>query len=120
MNVARPVLIVTVAIAVYLAPGPARALTGNSTQSAGSLYKDRTQPTEARVRDLVARMTVTEKFWQLFMLPGDLDDPGHDYSNGAFGLQIRTRSGTAAAHAMPAAAARCALSVRTGCGETSD
>jgi beta-glucosidase len=62
-------------------------------------YKDPARPVEERVRDLISRMTVPEKFWQLFMLPGDLDDPAHDYSNGAFGLQIRTRAGTARAHA---------------------
>ena len=33
-------------------------------------------------------MTLEEKFWQLFMIPGDLDDPSHDYSHGVFGLQI--------------------------------
>ena len=62
-------------------------------------YTDATQPIDARVGDLVGRMTITEKFWQLFMLPGDLDDPSHDYSNGAFGLQIRRGADTAGAHA---------------------
>jgi beta-glucosidase len=33
-------------------------------------------------------MTREEKFWQLFMIPGDLDDASHDYSHGIFGLQI--------------------------------
>jgi beta-glucosidase len=33
-------------------------------------------------------MTLEEKFWQLYMSPGSLDDPSHDYSHGAFGLQI--------------------------------
>ncbi len=33
-------------------------------------------------------MTLEEKFWQLFMIPGDLDDSTHDYSHGVFGLQI--------------------------------
>jgi beta-glucosidase len=42
-------------------------------------------------------MTPDEKFWQLFMIPGDLDDPAHDYSNGVFGLQIRSAD-TARAH----------------------
>ena len=41
-----------------------------------------------RVRDLLGRMTLEEKFWQLFMIPGDLDDPSHDYSKAVFGLQI--------------------------------
>jgi hypothetical protein len=34
-------------------------------------------------------MTLEEKFWQLFMIPGDLDTPANDYSHGIFGLQIR-------------------------------
>jgi hexosaminidase len=61
-------------------------------------YKDPSRPTDERVRDLLARMTMEEKFWQLFMIPGDLDDPSHDYSHGAFGLQIRKGS-TAREHA---------------------
>jgi beta-glucosidase len=56
-------------------------------------YKNASLPIADRVRDLVGRMTLEEKFWQMFMIPGDLDDPAHDYSNGAFGLQI---SGTSA------------------------
>ena len=63
------------------------------------IYKDSTRPVEERVRDLVGRMTLEEKFWQLFMMPGDLDDPAHDYSNGVFGLQIRTKAADARAHA---------------------
>jgi beta-glucosidase len=41
-----------------------------------------------RVRELLARMTVEEKFWQLYMIPGKLDDG--DYSKGIFGLQTRS------------------------------
>jgi beta-glucosidase len=50
-------------------------------------------------------MTLEEKFWQLFMIPGDLDDPSHDYSKGVFGLQVSVarESGAGAA---PAGAAR--------------
>jgi beta-glucosidase len=33
-------------------------------------------------------MTLEEKFWQLFMVPGDLDNPSQDWSHGSFGLQI--------------------------------
>jgi beta-glucosidase len=43
---------------------------------------------QSRVDSLIARMSIEEKFWQLYMTPGSLDDPAHDYSNGAFGLQI--------------------------------
>ena len=51
-------------------------------------YRDPRVATGDRVRDLLGRMTLEEKFWQLFMIPGDLDNPANDYSNGVFGLQI--------------------------------
>jgi len=74
-------------IALGLLTGPtARA------QSAGApgpiVYKDSTAPISARVRDLLGRMTLEEKFWQTFMIPGDLTDPSQDYSHGVFGLQV--------------------------------
>ena len=53
-------------------------------------YRNPQLPIAERVADLLARMTLEEKFWQLFMLPGSLDDPAHDYSKGVFGLQIST------------------------------
>jgi beta-glucosidase len=66
-------------------------------------YRDARLPTADRVRDLSGRMTRAEKFWQLFMIPGDLDDPSHDYSHGIFGLQISpadsTRGNAARRHA---------------------
>ncbi|ULT45948.1 hypothetical protein KRR40_23745 [Niabella defluvii] len=57
------------------------------------LYKDATQPVEKRVADLLVRMTPEEKFWQLFMIPGDLDDarPGQ-YKNGLFGFQVSAKA----------------------------
>jgi beta-glucosidase len=68
-------------------------------QSAERLpYRDARLPVAERVKDLLGRMTLEEKFWQLFMIPGDLDDPAHDYSNGVFGLQIRNAD-TARSHA---------------------
>lgn len=53
------------------------------------IYKDNTQPIVARVADLLKRMTPEEKFWQLFMIPGDLNNasPGQ-YKNGLFGFQV--------------------------------
>lgn len=55
-------------------------------------YRDARLATDVRVKDLLGRMTLEEKFWQLFMIPGDLDDPSHDYSHGVFGLQISPAS----------------------------
>ena len=54
-----------------------------------SLYKDPKQSIEARVQDLLKRMTPEEKFWQCFMIPGDLDNVHKgQYSHGIFGLQV--------------------------------
>ncbi|WP_294321002.1 glycoside hydrolase family 3 N-terminal domain-containing protein [uncultured Chryseobacterium sp.] len=53
------------------------------------LYKDPKQPVEARVQDLLKRMTPEEKFWQCFMIPGDLAEiPKGQYAHGIFGLQV--------------------------------
>ena len=53
-------------------------------------WRDARLPVEERVQALIGRMTLEEKFWQLFMIPGDLDEPAHDWSTGVFGLQIGT------------------------------
>ena len=84
-------------------------LTGSAAaiQAPPPRYRDATLPVEERVRDLLARMTLEEKFWQLFMIPGDLDTPGNDYSHGIFGLQISTGTQSASgATSDPGAAAR--------------
>jgi beta-glucosidase len=55
----------------------------------GLPYKNKALPADARVKDLLSRMTPEEKFWQLFMLPGDLDKADTaQYKNGLFGLQV--------------------------------
>ncbi|HET7111886.1 MAG TPA: glycoside hydrolase family 3 N-terminal domain-containing protein, partial [Gemmatimonadales bacterium] len=43
---------------------------------------------EVRAADLLGRMTLEEKFWQLYMTPGDLSDTTVDHSHGVFGLQV--------------------------------
>jgi len=61
-------------------------------------YKNPALPIEDRVDDLVSRMTLEEKFWQLFMIPGDLSDGKERYKNGIFGFQVATigKSGNSA------------------------
>ena len=59
------------------------------TSAQKPLYKDPKQPIETRVQDLLKRMTPEEKFWQCFMIPGDLDNvPKGQYTHGIFGLQV--------------------------------
>ena len=53
-------------VAVLLAPVP-------RSSAQVPLYRNARLPTDARVRDLLGRMTLEEKFWQLSMIPGDLD-----------------------------------------------
>jgi beta-glucosidase len=44
-------------------------------------------------------MTLEDKFWQLFMFPGALDDSSNDYSHGVFGLQVAAADSQARNHA---------------------
>ena len=56
-------------------------------------YKNPSLPVEERVKDLLQRMTPEEKFWQLFMIPGDLDGADSlQYKNGIFGFQVSAAS----------------------------
>src|SRR5688572_7894711 len=56
-------------------------------------YKDATLPVDQRVKDILGRMTVEEKFWQLFMIPGDLEGIAPDqYKHGVFGFQVSASS----------------------------
>lgn len=56
-------------------------------------YKNPALPIAERVKDLLSRMTPEEKFWQLFMIPGDLDNvPDSQYTHGIFGFQVSAAS----------------------------
>ena len=91
-------VVATLATGLVLATVPLTTL--GAQQSAAP------RPVEARVRDLLGRMTREEKFWQLFMIPGDLDSASDDYSHGIFGLQVSPGAGVAPANAARAHAAR--------------
>ena len=54
-------------------------------------YKNPELPTDQRVADLLQRMTLKEKFWQMFMIPGDLSHPDAKemYKYGIFGFQTQ-------------------------------
>jgi beta-glucosidase len=55
-------------------------------------YKNGKLPIAPRVKDLLQRMTPEEKFWQLFMIPGDLGADETKYKNGIFGFQVSAES----------------------------
>jgi len=59
-----------------------------ATTVAAQSYRDSRLPVETRVQDLLSRMTLKEKFWQLFMLAGSLDEGVLRYKDGAFGFQL--------------------------------
>jgi beta-glucosidase len=52
------------------------------------IYKDPSQPIEARVSDLLGRMSAAEKAWQLFMVPSDFDTTKCRFTDGIFGIQL--------------------------------
>ncbi len=62
---------------------------GAAPEQAGLPYRDPRLSIERRVEDLLGRMTAAEKFRQLFMVAGDLDDGTEAYKDGIFGLQVR-------------------------------
>ncbi|WPO79320.1 glycoside hydrolase family 3 C-terminal domain-containing protein [Flavobacterium sp. KACC 22761] len=61
-------------------------------------YKNPKFPVEERVQDLLSRMTTEEKFWQMFMIPGDLSDGEANYKNGIFGFQVSAKGSTDASN----------------------
>lgn len=52
-------------------------------------YKNPKLSIDVRVKDLISRMTPEEKFWQLFMIPGDVTEQNKEqFKQGIFGLQV--------------------------------
>lgn len=61
------------------------------TLSAQSIppYKNKQLPIKERVNDLLSRMTIKEKFFQLFMIPGEIKKGEEQkYRDGLFGFQV--------------------------------
>ncbi|MEA1898490.1 MAG: glycoside hydrolase family 3 N-terminal domain-containing protein, partial [Bacteroidota bacterium] len=57
-------------------------------------YKNPDLSIDVRTDDLLSRMTMEEKFWQCFMIPGDLSDGKEKYKHGVFGFQVATKGKT--------------------------
>ncbi len=60
-------------------------------------YQDPNLPIEQRVDDLLGRMALEEKFWQMFMIPGDLSGGKEKYRHGIFGFQVAAKGRQAGA-----------------------
>lgn len=75
----------------------AQAQVTEARPPADAPYRDASQPIEVRVKDLLGRMTLREKFFQMFMIPGDLSDPKSKemYRDGLFGFQTQAASRSA-------------------------
>ena len=81
----RRVVVLLTVITGAVAP----ALTNAAEAERTPVYKDAKASIDARVVDLLARMTPEEKFWQLFMVPGDVTPSNREqFRHGIFGLQI--------------------------------
>jgi len=63
---------------------PLAAVSAASAQT----YRDASAPVDRRVEDLLSRMTLEEKFWQLFMLAGEFAGDETRFRDGLFGLQV--------------------------------
>lgn len=67
----------------------------NTSVSAQDLpaYKNKNIPIPERVKDLLSRMTAEEKFFQLFMIPGEINKGEEEkYKHGLFGFQVSAGS----------------------------
>lgn len=53
-------------------------------------YKNSDLPVETRVSDLLSRMTLEEKFYQVFMIAHDGVFQESDYTHGIFGIEMNT------------------------------
>ncbi len=69
------------------------ALSFSDLQAQAPAYKNASLPIEQRVDDLLSRMTPEEKFWQCFMIPGEIKS-GEEakYKAGIFGFQVSAES----------------------------
>lgn len=66
---------------------PILTMTGAPAECQAQQYRDPAAPVEQRIQDLLSRMTLEEKSWQLFMLAGEFQgDPGR-FTRGLCGLQ---------------------------------
>ena len=63
-------------------------LNSTTAQDKDLPYQNPGLPVEKRVDDLLNRMTLKEKFWQMFMIPGDLSNGKEKYKHGIFGFQV--------------------------------
>ena len=93
MPIFRPLL--ALALTFTVARAAAQTAPPDTLQKppASARYRDARNSPAHRAQDLLSRMTLDEKFWQLFMIPGDRDNPAHDYRHGSFGLQINVPAG---------------------------
>ena len=64
-------------------------------------YQDSHIGIEKRVEDLLSRMTLEEKFWQMFMIPFENGENIEKYKNGIFGLQFSDEKSPNAAEKSP-------------------
>ena len=81
MRVSMPRIVAAVSLCIIT------AASGNGIVKA-QRYRNPDAPIAVRVKDLLSRMTVEEKFWQLFMLSTDLKGNVENYGAGAFGFQL--------------------------------
>jgi beta-glucosidase len=64
----------------------------------GQPYKDANLPVDMRVADLLSRMTPEEKFWQLFLISGDVSKDKELYKTGIFGFEFNSEKPSTSAN----------------------
>lgn len=81
-------------------------LASAQTEGVRAPYRDARLTPDARAHDLLARMTPEEKFWQLYMSPGDTRDDRALLVHGVYGLQLMPEAADTALPLAPRERAR--------------
>lgn len=76
-----------------LAPLAGAALLLAGALRAAPAYRDPSASVDARVADLLGRMTAEEKFWQVFLLAGEAEGDPARFEHGVYGLQLPVGAG---------------------------
>jgi beta-glucosidase len=61
-------------------------------QAQTAVYRNKNATVDSRVEDLLARMSLREKFMQLYMIPDDLSGSDERFKDGIYGLQVSNAS----------------------------
>lgn len=99
----RKVSVVLILLSIYI----------NLLSNTKHPYQNPRLSIEIRISDLLTRMTLEEKFWQMYMIPGDIEGNEEKYKHGIFGFQTFTKGNSSDASEQMLKSESSATAIRT-------